>query len=296
MHHISPKIVSSFGFALAAVIFALPLAPSAASTQKEQSNVRRVNSADGTSIAYEVRGSGTPALIFVHGWSCDRTYWAGQLDHFSRHFKVVAVDLAGHGESGLGRKDWTMESFGNDVAAVVKKLGLRRVILIGHSMGGDVIPEAARRLPGRVEGMVWLDTYKQLGPGRTPEQVQAFVERFRANFKDTTKEFVRGMFLPGSDRALVERVAEGMSSAPPRIALASLESAFSYSRTMPRTLEEVKLPVIAINPDNAPTDIASMKRYGVEVMIMPGVGHFLHMEDPERFNGLLMKAIGKLRR
>jgi pimeloyl-ACP methyl ester carboxylesterase len=63
---------------------------------------------------------------------------------------------------------------------------------------------------------------------------------------------------------------------------------------MPRSLEELKLTVIAINPDNKPTNVASLGHYGVRVMFMPGVGHFLMMEDPERFNGLLRTAIDKL--
>ncbi len=256
--------------------------------------VHWARSTDGVRIAYEVRGKGSLALVFVHGWSCNRGFWAGQMEPFSSQFKVVAVDLAGHGDSGRNREKWTIQSYGDDVAAVVKKLNLKRVILVGHSMGGDVIPEAALRLPGRVVGLIWLDTYKKLGAGRTPEEVQAFVAKFRANFSDVTRGFVRSMFVSTSDPALVERVAFAMSSAPPSIALPSLDSAFSYSREMPQTLERLHLPVIAINPDNAPTDVASLDHYGVQVIFMPGVGHFLMMEDPKRFNGLLSTAIGRL--
>jgi pimeloyl-ACP methyl ester carboxylesterase len=253
-------------------------------------------STDGVRIAYEVRGKGSLALVFVHGWSCNRSFWAGQMEPFSRQFTVVAIDLAGHGDSGRNREKWTIQSYGNDVAAVVKKLHLKRVILVGHSMGGDVIPEAALRLPGRVVGLIWLDTYKKLGAGRTPEEVQAFVAKFRSNFSETTRDFVRSMFVSTSDPALVERVALTMSSAPPSIALPSLQSAFSYSREMPRTLDRLHLPVIAINPDNAPTDVASLDHYGVQVIFMSGVGHFLMMEDPQRFNGLLSTAIGRFNR
>jgi pimeloyl-ACP methyl ester carboxylesterase len=95
---------------------------------------------------------------------------------------------------------------------------------------------------------------------------------------------------------LVERVANDMSSEPPEVALPSVESSFGYSRQMPHTLDELKVPVIAINPDNAPTDVASMQQHGVEVVIMPGVGHFSFLEDPARFNGLLRSAIEKLGR
>lgn len=264
--------------------------------QAQEKPAATVTSADGLRIAYEAHGSGAPALVFVHGWSCDRSYWRQQLAAFAPQHRVVAVDLAGHGDSGLGRKAWTIEAFGADVAAVVKGLGLERVVLIGHSMGGDVIAEAARRLPGRVVGLVWVETYKTLGPGRTPEQVQAFVAPFRAHFVETTRSRVRGMFAPGAEPALVERVANDMSAAPPTVALGALESAFDYSREMPHALQELKLPVVAINADDAPTDLAAMKRHGVEVLIAPGVGHFVMLESPERFNALLRTALARLPR
>ena len=252
------------------------------------------SSPDSIRIAYEVHGDGTPALIFVHGWSCDRSYWKNQVVSFSKNFKVVAVDLAGHGESSLGRKSWTIEAFGSDVPAVVKKLGLKRVILIGHSMGGAVIAETARQLPGIVVGLIMINTYKKLGPGRTPEQVRAFVDKLRTDFKDSTSELVKSMFAPASDSSLVNWVAADMSSAPPAIALDALDHSFSYSRQMPHTLEEIKLPVIALNADDSSTDVESMEHYGVQVIIMQGAGHFMMMEDPDRFNHLLKKAIDKL--
>lgn len=250
-------------------------------------------SADSIQIAYEVLGTGTPALVFVHGWSCDRSYWRGQVEPLSRTSKVVAIDLAGHGESGLGRKAWTIEAFGTDVAVVAKKLDLQRIILIGHSMGSNVIAEAARQLPGRVTGLILVDQYKNLEAGLTKEEVEAFAARLRTNFADSVAAFVRRMFVSTSDSILIERVAADMSSAPPAIALDALVYTLNYSRQMPQTLNELKLPVIAINDTRRPTDVASMKRYGVEVMIMPGVGHFLMMENPDGFNLLLKTAISK---
>lgn len=258
-----------------------------------QGQILFVTSPDSIQIAYEVHGDGTPALVFVHGWSCDRSYWKGQLESFSRSFKVVAVDLAGHGESGVGRRTWTIEAFGADVVAVVEKLGLQHVILIGHSMGSDVIAEAALRLPDRVAGIIMVDQYKKLGSGRTPEEVKAFAARLRVNFVDSVQALVRRMFISNSDSSLVEWVAADMSAAPPDIALEAFQSTLNYSWQIPRTLEKLKLPVIAINSDKPPTDVASMERYGVQVMSMPGVGHFLMMENSEGFNLLLKTAISK---
>lgn len=76
------------------------------------------------------------------------------MPHFSAKHRVVTLDLAGHGHSGLARTRYTMKAFGEDVQAVTQAVGGRRVILIGHSMGGSVIAEAARLLPGRVIGLI----------------------------------------------------------------------------------------------------------------------------------------------
>ena len=206
----------------------------------------------------------------------------------------MTVDLGGHGQSSLGRKDWTIYSFGSDVASVVINLGLKRVVLIGHSMGGDVIVDAALQLPGRVAGLIMVDTYKKLGEGRSPDQIQTFINRFQTNFADSLRPFVRGMFLPDTDSSLMEYVAMDMSSAPPAVALSALESSFTHSRQITHDLEQIKLPVVALNPDNEPTDVESMQRYGVEVLIMEGVGHFLMLEDPVRFNEILNTAIKKM--
>ena len=115
-------------------------------------------SPDGIPIRYHAAGRGDPALVFVHCGGCEQGFWDGQMAHFAAKHRVVALDLAGHGQSGVGRKDWTMPAFGQDVVSVVEALGLKRVVLIGHSLGGPVVLEAARRMPGRVAGLVLVDT------------------------------------------------------------------------------------------------------------------------------------------
>ncbi len=109
---------------------------------------RTVRAEDGLRIVCEVRGKGDTALVFLHGWCGDREYWKHHVDVFAADYRVVTVDQAGHGESGKDRKNWTVAGLAGDVEALVKALGLKRVILIGHSMGGPVSLMAARRMPG----------------------------------------------------------------------------------------------------------------------------------------------------
>ena len=284
----SPKLRNFVTIGL--IIISLGVAAQSVPSKKAFS----ITSSDGVSIAYETSGNGSPAIVFVHGWSCDKSYWKGQIEHFSKIYKVVNIDLGGHGESGLGRKDWTIYSFGTDVADVIKHLKLERVILVGHSMGGDVSADAAIQLPGRVAGLIMVDVYKKLGSGRTTEQIDAFVADFSVDFSPKVQKFVRSMFLPDSDPSLVEFVAKDMSSAPPAVALSAMRSSFTHSRQITHDFEQLKLPVIVLNPDNEPTDVESMRNHGVDVIIMPRVGHFLMMEDPNRFNELLESAIKKI--
>ena len=170
--------------------------------------VGEVASADGVAVRYEVHGGGTPAVVFIHGWSCDRRYWQRQVGHFAARFTVVTIDLAGHGESGTGRQSWTMPAFGEDVVAVVTELNLPDMVLVGHSMGGDVVVEAARRLPERVRGLVWVDTYRSLtesdSDAAVEEETAAFMAPFRAGFVAATRAFVRRIFGPGADPGLVD--------------------------------------------------------------------------------------------
>jgi pimeloyl-ACP methyl ester carboxylesterase len=252
-------------------------------------------SPDGIPLAFEVHGAGAPTLVFVHGWSCDRSYWRGQVRALAARYRTVAVDLAGHGESGVGRRVWTMAAFGEDVVAVAEQLGLGELVLIGHSMGGDVIVEAAVRLGDRVAGLVWVDTYNTLGEPGTDEEVEAFAAPFREDFGSATRVLVRRLFTPDADAELVEWVAADMSAAPPEIAIDALRHAVGNEPGILAGLRELTAPVVAINPDARPTDTEALRRHGVKTVLMPGVGHFLMMEDPDRFNRLLGEVIEEFR-
>ena len=251
-------------------------------------------SIDGTAIAFETQGSELPALVLVHGWSCDRSYWEGQYAPLSAHAQVVVVDLAGHGDSDTARHHFTIASFGEDVAAVVRALDVESVILVGHSMGGDVILEAARQIRDRVRGLVWVDTYDQLEHLQTAERVRERMAPFREDFVNATRAFVRKLFPLSADATLVDRVATDMSSAPLHVALGALEAAMNHGRRVPGLLQQLGLPLVAINPGTPATDVSSLRRHGIEVTLIPGVGHFPMMEAPLEFNRRLLAAVEKL--
>ena len=246
---------------------------------------------DGARIAYDVHGAGEPAVVLIHGWCCNRTHWRAQLAPLARRGRVVALDLAGHGESGSARTDWTPAAFGADVAAVVEDSGATEVILVGHSMGADVALEAARVLPERVRGIVWVDQYTQLSRLISETEVAARVAPFRADFTATTRAFVRRLFAADAAPALVARVSEEMASAPATMALAALAATWNHARNVPALLRELRLPVVAINAPDPGADLASMQAHGVAVLDFPEAGHFPMLEKPAAFTARLETAL-----
>lgn len=277
------------------VVAAAILVLSSTMAGAETTWARAVPSADGVPISYEVHGTGEPALIFVHGWSCDSRYWRAQVPYFSRNHQVVTLDLAGHGHSGVSRESYSMDAFGQDVRAVVEAVGSERVILIGHSMGGPVIAEAARLIPERVIGLIGVDTYQNLEMEVTQEGMHEWLAPLQAGFREGSRNFVEGMFVPTTDQDLRQWIVADMSAAPPDVAISAMREMLSDYMTgeAAAVFDNLEIPVVAVNADLWPTDIEVNRRHmhSFDAIIMEGADHFLMMNQPEEFNQQLETAI-----
>ena len=130
-----------------------------------------------TRLAYEDRGAGDPAFVFVHGWTCDRSFFAPQAEHFARQHRVVSIDLRGHGESDKPQGQYPIAAYADDIAYLIQQLGLGRAVAVGHSMGGMIVLQLAAAHPGRVAAIVMLDPAPFVFP---PEFRSCFLVRFVA--------------------------------------------------------------------------------------------------------------------
>jgi pimeloyl-ACP methyl ester carboxylesterase len=252
-------------------------------------------SADGVTIRYWASGAGDPALVLVHAWTCDHHAWDAQVACFGAQHRVVTLDLAGHGASGHDRRDWTVEAFAGDVRAVVEALDLRRVVLVGHSMGGPIVLEAARRLPGRVVGLIPVDTLLDVESPPSAAELDQALAAFRADYAGAVSVFMRkALFAPASDPALIERIVGGAVAAPPEMALAALEHTWRYDAAA--ALRRITVPICAVNGDRYATDLEANRRHApqYQALIVPGVGHYPMLEDPPRFNRRLAEAIARV--
>lgn len=254
---------------------------------------KSVRSADGVNIAYETYGDGDTTLVFIHGWSCDRTYWRNQIEAFSEDYKIVLVDLAGHGASGAGRNTWSIEAFGDDVAAAARAAGARDIVLIGHSMGGPVALEAARRLGPDIRGIIGVETLKTPGGGLKSEDAEAYWGRDRRAYATRADKLVRAtFFLKGADASLVDWVAADIAAAPPDIAIASAIGNFTYDM-LGGLIATRNVPLILLNANTLPTDVAAHRdiRPTFSLFEFQDMGHFPMLEAPETFNAVLREAL-----
>jgi pimeloyl-ACP methyl ester carboxylesterase len=264
--------------------------------QAEWSHV--ILSKDGTPISYEVYGAGEPTLVFVHGWSCDARYWRAQSSHFSKKHRVVILDLAGHGHSGMSRTKYTMGAFGEDVRAVTEAVGSPRVILIGHSMGGSVIAEAARLMPNRVIGLIGIDTLDNIEYPLTSEELKKMTAPLEKDFRAGSRQFIGEMILPQTDPQLREWILSDVSAAPPTVALSAMNEMMAQYITgeAAKVFEKIQIPVITVNGDLWPINYEANRRhmFSYQAIVLKKADHFLMMNRPEEFNRALEQAIKML--
>jgi pimeloyl-ACP methyl ester carboxylesterase len=251
---------------------------------------------DGVTIQYDAQGKGEPTLVFVHCWGCNRHLWDNQVAEFSKTHRVVTIDLPGHGESGLERKTWSVESYGDDVKTVVAKLNLKRVVLIGSSMGGPITLEAARRMPERVAGIVPVDTLHDVESKVPPEQLESVFKAMEADFKGANATLMSQFFFSATTPAAVkERILADIDSRPPATAIAILRAVFAYD-PIP-AMREIKVPIHAINADRVPTNLEVNRKYApqFDATIIKGTGHYPMLEDPIRFNSMLSDILRQIK-
>jgi pimeloyl-ACP methyl ester carboxylesterase len=255
-----------------------------------------VLSPDSVHIEYHVYGHGDPAVVLVHGWATDANYWNGQIDALAARYTVVALNLAGHGASGSNRKDWSIQNYAQDVAAVAHEIPNGQLVLVGHSMGAAVVLAATPVIGSRVIGIVTVEALRSVGqPPLSTQQIERRIAPFSADFIGETRRLVVDSLFPREANAvLVKKVAYDMSLEPPAVAVASMRSLLSFD--LAAVLPQIHVPVYAINSDLAPTDAARIRRSlpDFTLDVLDHSSHFPMLEAPARFNPLLLKDVAAI--
>jgi len=253
-------------------------------------------------IAYTDTGKGDTTLLFVHGWLINGSYWSNQVDFFSKKYRVVTIDLPGFGQSGKNRNSWTVKDFGRDVDSVITQLNLKNVILIGHSMGGDIIIEAAIHAPDHIICLVGIDNLLNVGQVQSPElkkEIADFTTALKKSFKaNTTAYFSQYLFYKTTDSITRKRVLNDVARADSTIAIPCIESIMDAEPDAATKLKATKKKLYLINSDIHQTYTGGFKANGIpfELKEIHATGHFPMVEKPAEFNALLAATIADIKK
>jgi pimeloyl-ACP methyl ester carboxylesterase len=220
-----------------------------------------------------------------------------------RH-RVIAIDLPGHGESDKPEIDYTHDLFVRAVAAVMKDAGVKSAVLIGHSMGGTVARAFLRQNREMVRGLVLVDS-PWIPDGGDAEQTKKRENALRSvaemskgpNGTAFRQNMVGTMFVKSTPPEVKEQVSKAMLAAPPYVASSAMLGIVAMMVWKP---EPVRVPVmiVAAKQQGRGGDRAYLDAFIPELRYeeWEGVGHFLMMEQPERFNALVRSFLASVER
>jgi pimeloyl-ACP methyl ester carboxylesterase len=250
---------------------------------------------DGAKVHYESYGAGKDAVVFIHGWTCDLTFWRGQAPVYEKR-RSLLIDLPGHGQSAKPDVPYTQDRFARAVEAVMRDAGVEHAILVGHSMGGPVALTFIRLFPGKASGLVLVDAYIPQPPkddaARDAQKAQTdtLVKTWSGpEYKTIASVMIGSMFSDKTTPAQREEIRSKMLSAPQYVMVSAFQGMFALEA--PKPGETYALPAAAI--------MVKRSRPGYEEQLRAvfpklskyeeweGSGHFLMMESPERFNKVL---------
>jgi sigma-B regulation protein RsbQ len=249
---------------------------------------------DGARIAYELTGTASTALVFVHGWLGSGRWWDAQRDRFAAGYTVVQVDLAGHGASSRDRAHYTADAYASDIAAVVNAVPAERVVLVGHSMSGAYAVLAALQLP-RTAALVLVDTLKNVEQTLPAAQVEQMLALYRTDFRTAVEQVApQWLFAPGTPPEVRGRLTREFLTRTGEEGAALIEPLYRFD--VSAAADQLTVPVRAINGDLHPTDVDANRRHfrDYAVRIMPGVGHYPMLEAPDAFNAALAATLAEL--
>lgn len=259
---------------------------------------------DGARVHYESYGNGSSeAVVFIHGWSCDLTFWRGQAP-FYEHHRSLLVDLPGHGQSDKPDVAYTQERFARAIEAVMRDAKVERAVLVGHSMGGPVALTFLRLFPDRTKGLVLVDAYLSASAPRSAAElaklkakVDAYAQTYRQpGYRKATTAMIDSMFSAKTTAAQREEIRTKMLSTPQPVMASAMEGMLLLEPLRPNE-KYATLPVMAIVAARAPSANASFEARLRKVFpkltfeAWQGSGHFLMIESPDRFNAALEKFV-----
>jgi pimeloyl-ACP methyl ester carboxylesterase len=243
---------------------------------------------DGAAIAFRDFGGPGPALVMIPGWSCIQEMWDPCIAFLAPKFRVVTLDYAGNGHSTTTEREWALENLARDVRAVIERLDLHDVTVVGHSMGGGVALETAYLCNDRVSRVIGCDTLTYSGIYRRLDEraMDAALAPLRADYAGSVRSMMSVYFIKDGDPAIEAYATDVMAGAAPKVAVPTMENLMRWD--VDESLARCPVPVSLVNarPFLDPA-IEEQYKDRIDIRTIDGVGHFLMLDKPAEFAAAL---------
>lgn len=249
----------------------------------------------GINLAFSDEGQGE-ALVFVHAFPLSRAMWEPQIQAFSPHHRVIAVDLRGHGESDVVLWHFTLDDYADDLAALLAARGIARAVFVGLSMGGYTLFSLYRRHPHLVKGLVLADTRAQADSeeGKAGRLTLAQTA-YRQGMEAVAEAMLPKLLAPDSlhDRQEVMGRVRGMIGRNDPAGVIVDLMAMAERPDSTSLLSTISCPTLVIVGEDDVATPPSEARYMADripharLITIPNAGHLSNLEQPDRFNQAL---------
>lgn len=242
-------------------------------------------------LAVSIAGDGA-FVLFLHGIRGNRKNWSAQVEAFARRFRAAAWDARGYGDSEDHPGALQFEYFSGDVLRVLGHFGVEKAHLVGLSMGGRIARNVALRFPERVKSLTLVST----SPGfdaMSSEDVMRFVTERKTRTPESVRKLLGSRAQPGAFEALWESVSSMRDDSYRK----TLEASVAQDRGAP--IENIRAPTLVVAGDEDsvyPPDMArdvARRIPGARLEMIEGAGHLVNLEQPGRFNEVVMDFIEK---
>jgi Predicted hydrolases or acyltransferases (alpha/beta hydrolase superfamily) len=246
--------------------------------------------------SYEIIGQGQQPLVFIHCWGCNKNYWKNQIEPLSKKYRLVLIDLPGHGKSfDVALPEWSVKSLAQSIETLIRKLGLKDVILVGSSMGGPIALQVAGDMPEAVKGIVCVDTLQNAEAKMPKEILEKAASQMEVDYAKTVREFMPMLFPDNPDPKILDWVNAEAVTSNPKATIPLMRNLADVDTVA--LMKAAKVPIRCVNskpykPTALPTAVEVNKKYAdFDAIEMEGVGHFPMLERPEEFNSKFQQAL-----
>ncbi len=237
------------------------------------------------SLEVEERGAGEPSLVFLHYWGGTHRTWNKVAAELQSSYRIVTYDMRGWGQSGATENGYSIAALADEATALIQHLGLKKYVLIGHSMGGKVAQLVASRNPAELVGLILVapatPTPSHLPDEAKQQQVHAYDNR------ETVIQTIAFLTARTPDAETVEQIVQDSLSGTPEAKLAWPISAMLED--ISREVSKITVPTLVLAGEHDRLDSVEQHRReviarisGARLEIISDSGHLLPIDEPVR--------------